>query len=64
MEWKKNRVFSSIPCRRIELMELLGLIGELYRNTLLRGQEASLRDKPSRDYTILIYHIWRYLNIL
>jgi hypothetical protein len=45
-------------------MELLGLIGELYRNTLLRGQEASLRDKPSRDYTILIYHIWRYLNIL
>jgi hypothetical protein len=39
------------------LIVLFGLIGELYRNTLLRGQETSLRDKPSRGYTILIYHI-------
>ena len=28
---------------------LLSLMGGLYRSTLLRGQEASLRDKASRD---------------
>jgi len=34
-----------------------------YMSALLRGQVASLRDKASQDYTILIYHIWRYPNI-
>jgi len=46
------------------IAERLSLMGGIYRSTLLRGQVASLRDKASRDYTILIYHIWRYPNIL
>ena len=25
---------------------------------------SSLPDKANWDYTVLIYHIWRYLNIL
>lgn len=40
-------------CRRIELVELMiephGVMGKLYIGTLLRGQEASLRDKTGRD---------------
>jgi len=39
-------------------------MGGLYRSTLLRGQVASFRDKVGQDYTILIYHIWRYPKIL
>lgn len=36
-----------------------------YRSTCLGGKKASLRNKASEDYTIIIYHIWRYLtNIL
>jgi hypothetical protein len=31
------------------LILLLSLMGRLYRSTSLRGQEASLRDKASRD---------------